>query len=66
MKQATDRMPEGGHGELLREVDIRTVIDYFGCTELLDTIGFSTIAGYMEACGKDGLYDAPDCSVNVR
>lgn len=55
MKQATDSKFESRNVELLREIDISIAINYFGCTELLDNIGLSTIEEYLTMCREDGI-----------
>ncbi|SKB75700.1 hypothetical protein SAMN05660226_03024 [Parapedobacter luteus] len=62
MKQITGNKPENGNRELIRQLDIGVVIDYFGCTELLDNIGFAAIADYLKGCEKDRLYEGADGS----
>lgn len=60
MKRTMGNMPEDGHSELLRQQDIKIVIDYFGTIELLDNIGYHTIVDCLKACEKDRLYEVTD------
>ena len=46
-KQAVNLSPANEEDKALRHVDIQVVIDYFGVTELLDTIGISKIESYL-------------------
>jgi hypothetical protein len=50
----TEARPTGNmRYEALRLVDIKTAIDYFGVTELLDNIGVSAIKNHLNNIRKD-------------
>ena len=54
MKQATDNKSESRYAELLQGIDISMAINYFGSTELLDSMGLSSIEEYLTMCREDG------------
>jgi len=54
MKQATDNKSESRYAELLQGIDISMAINYFGSTELLDSMGLSAIEEYLTMCREDG------------
>ena len=56
MKQAVNHLSAKECNQTLRNIDIRVAIDYFGVTELLDTIGVSEIENYLLMRQVDNTY----------
>jgi|GEM_PF-5643509 len=56
MKQAVNLLSAKECDQILRKIDIRVAIDYFGVTELLDTIGVAEIENYLLMRRVDKTY----------
>lgn len=55
MRRKEEPLSETEQRNLLRKIDIVTAINYFGVTELLDSIGVAEMERYLEQCRADGI-----------